>query len=234
MSTTETKVRKELAPAPTRRSRAWIFQGYLLVTVVGFGILALLASTHTYFAIDLIITRGIQTYHAAWFRQLMIFVSWPGYPLQSLLIIGGMALVLVRLGFLREAIAGAGAALGSGLLNTLVKIVIQRPRPSIDLVDVASQLNSYSFPSGHVMFYTAFFGFFVFLTFSRLKKSWRRTSLLVLFGSLVLLVGPSRIYLGEHWASDALGAYLLGSLVLLAVIQAYQRWGPRIPTVKGP
>jgi membrane-associated phospholipid phosphatase len=91
-------------------------------------------------------------------------------------------------------------------------------------VHVFDTLGSYSFPSGHVMFYTGFFGFIWFLAFTLLKISWKRTLLLVIFGSLVLTIGVSRIYLGEHWASDVVGAYLLGSLVLIGVIQFY-RWG---------
>ena len=47
---------------------------------------------------------------------------------------------------------------------------------------------------------------------------------MVLFGGLVVLIGASRIYLGQHWASDVLGAYLLGSLTLVAYIQIYL-WG---------
>jgi len=46
----------------------------------------------------------------------------------------------------------------------------------------------------------------------------------VLFGILIALVGVSRIYVGEHWASDVLGAYLLGSVTLVAIIQFYI-WG---------
>ncbi len=42
-------------------------------------------------------------------------------------------------------------------------------------------LNSYSFPSGHVMFYVGFFGFLWFLVYTLLKRSWRRT-LAHLFG----------------------------------------------------
>ncbi len=64
------------------------------------------------------------------------------------------------------------------------------------------------------MFYTGFFGFIWFLAFSLMKPSMKRGVLLVFFGGLVLLIGVSRIYVGEHWASDVVGAYLLATLSL--------------------
>ncbi len=46
-----------------------------------------------------------------------------------------------------------------------------------------------------------------------------RTTLLVTSAVFVVLIGPSRIYLGDHWASDVLGAYLIGGVLLgLAVV----------------
>ncbi len=59
---------------------------------------------------------------------------------------------------------------------------------------------------------SAFFGFIWFLAFSLMKPSMKRGVLLVFFGSLVLLIGISRIYVGEHWVSDVVGAYLLATL----------------------
>ena len=41
---------------------------------------------------------------------------------------------------------------------------------------------------------------------------------------LLLLIGPSRIYMGAHWTSDVLGAYLLGGLWLSVVLRAYVAW----------
>jgi undecaprenyl-diphosphatase len=57
-----------------------------------------------------------------------------------------------------------------------------------------------------------------------LKPSLKRSLPLVVFGGLIVLIGVSRIYLGEHWASDVLGSYLLGSLTLVVIIQFYL-WG---------
>jgi undecaprenyl-diphosphatase len=54
------------------------------------------------------------------------------------------------------------AAVFSTAINVLVKDLIQRPRPTPDLVNVFATLTSYSFPSGHVMFYL---GFLVLLGF---------------------------------------------------------------------
>ena len=115
----------------------------------------------------------------------------------------------------------AACAVGVG---TLVKLVVYRPRPSADLVHVFSQLPSSGFPSGHVLAFTAFGGFLAFLVYTLLKPSWGRTALLAASAMLVLLMGLSRIYQGQHWFSDVMGAYLLGSMWLALSIWLY-RWG---------
>jgi undecaprenyl-diphosphatase len=135
-----------------------------------------------------------------------------------------IGVILYLYGLRREAVTALLASLVSGVTNETVKYMIQRPRPSPELVEVFEVLSSYSFPSGHVMFYVSLFGFGWYVAYTSLKRSWKRTLLLIFFGTLILLVGVSRIYLGQHWASDVLGAYLLGGFVLVGVILLYQ-WG---------
>jgi len=214
-------VQRETAPPQTRRRRSQAFQAYLIAAIAAFGVLAYFANTLPYFAIDLAITRQIQAYQPAWFDALMSWISWPGYAWQSVLITAIATLLLLALGLRREALMAAASSASAAVLNILIKLAIQRPRPSADLVNVVQNLKSYSFPSGHVMFYLAFFGFLWYVCFSLLKPSWGRAALLAYFGAMVLLVGVSRVYLGEHWASDVLGGYLLGGALLECAILVY-------------
>jgi len=217
-------VAKEIAPKHVRRWRARLFQVYLVAATVAFGILVVLASLFNYFPIDLTITRAVQSIHAAGFANLMWAVSYPGYAPQSWLLVGAVVVLLFALGLRWEAIPALLAAGGATGLGVLVKLVVHRPRPGANLVNVVQQLNDSSFPSGHVLLYTAFFGFLIFLAYTLLKPSWARTLLFVILGSLVAFIGLSRIYVGDHWASDVTGAYLLGSLWLALTVAIY-RWG---------
>ena len=216
--------RAESAPAPVRRYRIVLFQVVLLIAAGAFALLTFLVKTMPSFAIDLQITKAIQSIGFPPFAWLMNALSWPGFSPQSTIITVLIIVVVFLLGFRWEAVVSLFAAVLSTGISLLVKDLIQRPRPAAPLVNVFSILNSYSFPSGHVMYYVGFFGFIGFLAFSLLKTSFKRTFILVFLGILVALVGASRMYLGQHWASDVLGAYLLGSLTLVALILIYL-WG---------
>ena len=217
-------VRAESAPAPVRRYRAVLFQVVLVIVAVAFGALTFLVKTMPSFAIDLQITRAIQLINFPFFASLMNLISWPGFSPQSMIITGLIVLLIYGFGLHWEALMALIAAVLSTAINVLLKDLVQRARPTTGLIHVVATLNSYSFPSGHVMFYLGFFGFIWFLTFSLLKPSIKRSLVLVFFGILIVLIGVSRVYLGQHWASDVLGAYLLGTLTLVATIQLY-RWG---------
>ncbi len=215
----------ELAPAPQHRWRRRVFQIYLVVAILGFALLFALAISTPYFAIDLSVTRGVQRLGGAWFTPAMAAISWPGFGPQAVVLAALVCLALFAVKLRWEAVcAGVFAALGVSGVGTGLKFIVHRPRPTADLVSVIEQLDSYSFPSGHVLFYTAFFGFLFYLIYTLLKRSWPRTVLLSLLGLLIALVGVSRIALGQHWFSDVLGAYLLGSVWLALTVRVYQ-WG---------
>jgi undecaprenyl-diphosphatase len=93
---------------------------------------------------------------------------------------------------------------GGMLLNTALKFVFHRDRPTYS--GLAAALHSYSFPSGHVMAATLFWGTLA-LYIPMLTPAWRWRVLAVLVaGLLVALVALSRMYLGVHYFSDVLAA----------------------------
>ena len=216
--------RDEVASARLRRERTALFQVALIGAIAAFAMLTVLVRMSPVLDLDVQITQAVQTINAPGFDALMRVVSWWGFPPQSFIFTALIALLIFSLGLKWEAAATIAAAVFSAGLNNFIKLAIRRPRPTANLVHVISNLKSYSFPSGHVMYYVSFFGFLWFLTYTLLKPSVKRTILLVLFSIPILLVGISRIYLGQHWASDVLGAYLLGSLAL-AISIVFYRWG---------
>lgn len=216
--------RAEVTSRPKRQQRTYLFELGLFAVIGAFTTLTILVKTTPSFPIDLAITKALQSIDSPVFAALMNLISWPGFSPQSYMIAAMIVLLIYLLGFHWEAVVAAFAVIFTPIVNVMVKEYIQRPRPGIDLVDVFRILDSYSFPSGHVMFYIGFYGFLWFLIYTLLKRSWLRTLLLILLSTLIALVGISRIYLGQHWASDVLGAYLLGSLCLVAEIELY-RWG---------
>ena len=116
------------------------------------------------------------------------------------------------------------AVFGGMLLNFLLKHVFVRQRPRFD--DRLLTLNTYSFPSGHSMTATVFYGTLCVLVASRVRH-WRwRVVAIAVTGFMVLLVGFSRIYLGAHYLSDVLAAIAEGLAWLtfsLVAVEELQR-----------
>lgn len=120
-----------------------------------------------------------------------------------------------------------GVAIGGGqLVNSLLKLGFDRPRP--ELVPHETYVYSASFPSGHSMMAAV-----VYLTLAallaRTQPHLRTRAFFLVLGVLItLLVGSSRIYLGVHWPTDVLAGWTAGAVwafVCWSVADALQRGG---------
>jgi membrane-associated phospholipid phosphatase len=193
-----------------------------LVFVAGF---AWLARTVAYFPIDLQITRALQSIEAAPVQQLFHAVSWVGFPPQSNYIFGTVILALFLVGLRLEAVMTAFAAVGSAGLWFLLAPLIDRPRPSPELVRVAMELPTGGFPSGHALNLTAIFGFLIYLALVLLADVRWRVPVVAVLAIPVVFIGAARVYDGAHWASDVLGGYLIGGIWLALTIELYRLGG---------
>ena len=213
-----------VAPNWVRRNRARLFQLYGFLALVAFSVLAFFAHSVNYFQPDLFIAIAIQSINNGVFDILMRVLTElgnaPGVLVFWLLPVG----LLFVVGLRWESVMTLVSVIGVSVLSQLAKLVVGRPRPDGAIVHVFSLTSDFSFPSGHVLFYIGFVGFLWFLSYTLLKRSWRRTLALWVLGAMLALIGVSRIYLGAHWASDVFGSYLLGSAWLLFAIAMY-RWG---------
>ncbi len=201
-------------------------RGALAVTTAALAAFALLfaavrANRST--ATDLSVTVALQRRRAPWFRRLMHAASWPGFPPQSRLIPPALAAAWFLLGFPTEALFQALAWGASGISFT-VKQVMRRPRPDHPAVQVAiARIGGSSFPSGHVLNYLGVYGFLAYLLATLPRPAVIRRLGVGALATLIGLVGPSRIYLGHHWATDVTASYLLGTCYLLGLTAAYRR-----------
>lgn len=109
---------------------------------------------------------------------------------------------------------------GVRLLNTCMKGIYQRERPSLEhLVDA----NFYSFPSGHAMNSMAAYGLLTFL-FLFIQHNRKLKIFAVFLASIIILfVGTSRIYLGVHYPLDVLAGYLAGAAWLTLLIGVWAK-----------
>lgn len=211
--------------AARRLLRAEFFYG---AGLTAFAVLALLARFNAYFGWDLRAARALQTLDAPGVFDLMRVVSVPGNSWIPHAITAATALLFLLFRRRSEAAALLLSAGGGAIVNVLLKMLIGRPRPTADLVTVFSELGSRSFPSGHVTFYVCYFGFLFFVAYALLPRgSFARRVALVLAALPVILIGFSRVYLGAHWPSDTLGAYLVSGLWLAFSLDMYRRWKER-------
>jgi undecaprenyl-diphosphatase len=201
-------------------ARAFIIS---LICAIGFVLIAVLIHDRQLDWFDQTIIGWIQGLESPAFTYVLKGFTFIGSGKIIAILVPLIALFLYfRLGHRRELYFFIGVIIGSALLNETLKLIFHRVRPTIHRIIDAT---GYSFPSGHSMAAFTLYGVVAFLIWRNLSTSLQRK--LVLFFSLVMVlaIGISRIYLGVHYPSDVLGAYLASGCWLAASIWFFHRYG---------
>jgi membrane-associated phospholipid phosphatase len=181
-----------------------------------FGVFCYFAHRYDSFPGDVAISRWLQGIDFSGLKAIMRFAPY----------VIGLALVVALLFRLwwRRLIAIALTTAAAGLIAWILKLLVSRPRPTPELVQVMVDTQGSGFPSGHTAM-AAVIGGFLFYLMPRLVKqrttAWRLRALFVV---LIAAVGVSRLYLGAHWLSDIAGGLGLGGLLLFPAIVLYNKY----------
>ncbi len=144
------------------------------------------------------------------------------FPIEELVVLGAVVWLLRRRPpRRRSAVFVVVTAVAGGLLDTLVKVLVNRPRPVVDH-PVASALGK-SFPSGHSMSSVVVYGSVCLVVRGALPRRGRRWAVAGT-ALLIVTVGLTRLLLGVHFVSDVVGGFLLGAAWLLASSAAFRLW----------
>lgn len=202
-------------------SRKRILTYLLWLISSGFILLSLIVLVLPVSLVDRVFSEEVQEHQYPVLDILMRGISWFGYMPVSLLMVCLTSALFYGFKYRTEALFVLLTLL-SGLMSAGMKILINRPRPTEDLVRIVEKAQRQSFPSGHVLFYVVLFGFLSFLMY-HLKSLPKVLRLVIGIASLFLIftVPISRIYLGAHWFTDVLGGFFLGIICLYLLSAQY-------------
>lgn len=196
-------------PTPTARISPfrWTLLALGLLLLAIFAGLTFYAAGRPYMPFDISLERSIQAVNWGPLVTVFNWFDWLEGTRQLYAGIGAIILVAV-INWKKAPLIAVGAA--AGPIYSIVQGIIQRPRPSADLVHVIRHTGSFSFPSGHVVFFSWVLVLLVVcLAVGRLSRPLLAVTWVA--AAFVLLVDcVGRIYLGEHWPSDVLGGLALG------------------------
>lgn len=174
---------------------------------------------------DLELSEEVQEHPSPRLDALMKGVSWFGNQILAVSFTLATALVFLLNHYKREALFIVLTLLAS-VASFGLKVLVNRPRPTEQLVNVLVKAQHQSFPSGHTVFYVTFFGFMVYLMY-RLRDIYNPLRVTVgLFSLLLITAVPfSRVYLGAHWFTDVLAGFVFGLLCLVVLVYFYFKKG---------
>ena len=224
MSAVRDRVQRRLDPDERYGLRVTLFAVAFLLVAIPFGLLLdQVQSNGSLIRLDTSAARHLHDWVRGsddLVRELQILTFF-GSPVWFYVIVTPAVVWVWRRGHVRLAVFLVVTTLGGGLLDTIVKEAVGRPRPS--LVEPVATAHGKSFPSGHAMSSTVAYGSLLLVFLPAIGRRYRP---IVITGTVLLVaaIGFSRLALGVHYITDVLGGYVLGLAWLAASVAAFSTW----------
>jgi len=99
--------------------------------------------------------------------------------------------------------------------GTVLKGLIDSPRPTSDVAEAVRAFDGFGFPSGHSLTSAVAVGGIVFLALRCKNSPAVRLTLAVAWLLCVTLTAFARIWVGAHWLTDTVGGTVIGVAIVL-------------------
>jgi membrane-associated phospholipid phosphatase len=193
-----------------------------IVLVVLFGAFVHFTHRVTPFAFDQAANDWMTTQRTGWLTALGLFFNAVGAGIIGDLVVPGVILIALLVARKwRQAVIVAGTLAVSALSVQILKMVIERARPTHGLIGELSQ----SYPSGHA----AQAATLAVVLAIVLRSRW-----IAVVGTIYAVsMAASRVYLGVHWTTDVIAGLVLGaSFAILAYALFARDPRPGVPGVQ--
>ena len=105
---------------------------------------------------------------------------------------------------------------GASVLNFLLKLGFRRARPTAFFATALP--DSFSFPSGHALLSSCFYGILAYWVSTRCHNVFIQAAVWIAASLLIAAIGLSRIYLGVHYPSDVVAGWAAGMFWVVFVV----------------
>src|SRR5712691_10276999 len=222
----EQAAKEILGGEPAAAARRWLGPTALVMFVL-FAIDTVLVISGFWLPVDIRVATFVQGLNwgpLAYVLQVINVTAGYWQVLVGIIAIVGM--------FIFERRAGWLMLIGSisSLLDNIIKLLVSRDRPTVDLVHILTPASGFSYPSGHAVFFT-WMSFMIAFELAPRVNPVLRPILWTLAAIVIVLTCIARVWVGDHWPSDVLGGVLLGIGWSAFVLWLPERWLPS-PTFK--
>lgn len=179
-------------------------------------------------AFDEAALRWISVRHTSLLDGVMLEITTLGTGTVVMMVVCVAALFLTLTRHKYSALLLIVATAGGLLLDLILKLRIDRPRPHV--FTWMTQAVGSSFPSGHAMSATVAYTTVAYLAARLQKRLWARWLTMLFAAVVIVLICFSRLYLGVHYPSDVLAGVVIGlswAAFCMATLEAIQRYVER-------
>ncbi|HEX9311106.1 MAG TPA: phosphatase PAP2 family protein [Gemmatimonadaceae bacterium] len=205
--------------------------GGLIVAAAGTAVFVALAGhvrSGSTQAFDDAVIRWMGAHHSKSLDAIMVELTALGTAMVVLTIVAVASLFLVLTQHKYSAILLLASTFGGIVLDGVLKLGFNRPRPAIFISDVRTF--SSSFPSGHAMSAAIVYSTVAYLAARLHRRRWARWLVMIAAFILIALISISRLYLGVHYPSDVIAGLAIGLAwagFCMATLEAIQKFGIR-------